>query len=155
FLLAFWRRKRHNPIEARSWGLSAIELAPQPVCAGSGALSVTGLWWLDAQVEREPAASELESNTPHCLLSFLKRSALRTRGVSHFTPKSFSSKPVEFASADAERFNVGITAENRVDVGHKVLLSPTRHAMLFELISDLCGRDSLRELAQHDADCLS
>ena len=76
-------------LRSESWLTPRFGLAPQPVSAGSGALSVSGLWWLDAQIEREPAASELESNAPHCLLSFLKRSAIGTRGVSYFTPKSF------------------------------------------------------------------
>jgi hypothetical protein len=116
------RKKPYNSIEVQSWASSAIGLAPQPVDAGSGALSVTGygLWWLDTQIEGKPAANEFESDTPHFGPSFLKRSALGTRGVSYFTPKSvlfslFSVLLSEEFFGEAARHNLRSRNESAVN----------------------------------------
>lgn len=132
FPLAFSLRKAQNQFEGTEIGLPGFCLAPQPVSAGSGALTVSGLWWFDADFQREPAASELESDTPHRCISFLKRSALAARGVSHLLPNSSPSKAT--AKAAVESFNSYGLPFSRIHPLISVLLAFNRLylASLFE-----------------------
>ena len=88
--LAFLRRKRHNLIEVQSWASSAIELAPQPVQAGSGALYVKsyGLgWWFDRDVYGVTGSDSDRDADNHA--GFILPESPVPAGLSYLTPKSF------------------------------------------------------------------
>jgi len=86
--LDFWRKKPLNLIEVRMRASSASGLAPQPVCAGSGALNVSYVlgWWLDRDLYGL-TGSECDLDSDHAV-SILSESPVYA-GLSYLTPKSF------------------------------------------------------------------
>lgn len=87
--LDFWRKKPLNLIEVWMRASSASELAPQPVSAGSGALSVKsyGLGWGLNRDNYGLTVSKANLNPESHADSILPESPVAA-GLSHFTPNS-------------------------------------------------------------------
>lgn len=82
---------------SEAWSTPRFGLAPQPVDAGSGALSVTGygLWWANGNIHHGAASSEHDLNCyGHCSFLSLTAPASCSRwGGSYLLPKSFLAEP--------------------------------------------------------------
>jgi len=91
--LAFCGETSQNTFGSEAWVTPRFGLAPQPVCAGSGALSVKGypLGWNNGYFHRWTVSSETNHNHDfHCVPPFSRRSLVPPAGGSYLKPKSFS-----------------------------------------------------------------